>query len=270
VITLIDGTPGAGKTYAAMRLIASALGDDKCVVTNCYLKPDWPLRCAKENPVRRAVPPLARRRADTLRDRVFVSEDLSELFRVRVPGHGEGRAVMVLDEAHRWMNSRMWSAKGQGRAEVIDWMTAHRHYGFDVFLLTQYVDMIDKQVRHLIEYRTRVRNLKRERIAGVRIFPFNVFVAITELEGSRAKRRQNTDAYLLNRRIRGMYDTHQLAQADAPEDAIWLPHPPAAPAEAEAQTDDAAEAPALAPEAPPPEAEGEAEADDADGRELAA
>jgi zona occludens toxin len=223
VITLIDGTPGAGKTFAAMRLIASALGDDKCVVTNTALQPDWAERCAKENPARRLSRRRIRARAAELRSRLFVSEDLTELFRVRVPGKQEGRAVMVLDEAHRWMNSRMWSAKGQGRAQIIDWMTAHRHYGFDVYLLTQYVDMIDKQVRHLIEYRTRVRNLKRERVAGVRIFPFNLFIAITELEGSKAKRRQETELYFLNRRIRGMYDTHALAAKDAPADTIWLP-----------------------------------------------
>lgn len=251
MITLIDGTPGAGKTFAAMRIIAAALGDDKMVVTNCALKPDWALRCAKENPVRRVIPHAAARRAVKLEPRVFVSQDLDEIFRVRVPGADEGRWVVVLDEAHRWMNSRMWAAQGQRRQEIIDWFTAHRHYGCDVYLLTQYVEMIDKQVRHLIEYRTRVRNLKRERIAGVRIFPCNLFAAVTELEGSKAKRRQKTDFYLLNRRIRGMYDTHSLALDDAPADTIWLPAPPPETAQAEAAHAAAAAPPGACAAAPP-------------------
>jgi len=262
VITLVDGTPGGGKTYAAMRFIADAVARGKVVATNCQLKPDWPTRVAKENPIRRVIPYAAARRGEQYLPRVFISEDLDELFRVRTPGSGEGRALMVLDEAHRWMNSRMWNAQGTNRQQVIDWMTAHRHYGFDVVLLTQYVDMIDKQVRHLIEYRTRVRNLKRERIAGVRVFPFNFFVAVTELEGSKAKRRQKTDFYLLNRRIRGMYDTHALAQVDVPADAIWLPARAESPPAAEPEADPAPEAPRASVAAPAPVLTPEADADD--------
>jgi len=227
VIYLVDGVPGAGKTYYACRRIEQDLCAGKVVCTNVALKPDWAWRVAGANPARRMNRSARNNRARELERRLLYSDDLAELFRVRTEGTAEGRAVMVLDEAHRWLNSRSWAGQ-KGRAEIIAWFTGHRHYGFDVFLITQYVDMVDKQVRNLVEYRVRLRNLKRERFCGVRVIPTNLFAAITELHGG--KKDVNVvgrDFYRLQGRVAGMYDTHGLAIADAPADTIWLPRAPA-------------------------------------------
>jgi zona occludens toxin len=236
VIHLVDGTPGAGKTYFAMRAIEDAVTSGKVVCTNVRLAPDWAYRVAGANPLRRFRRGARRRRAELLEARVLVSEDLDELFRVRARGHGEGRAVMVLDEAHRWMNSRNWNAGDRGR--IVDWMTAHRHYGFDVYLVTQYIEMIDKQVRALVEYRVRLRNLRRMKVAGISVLPFNCFAAITELEGGTRGQAPivKRDFYRLNRRVAGIYDTHALSAVDARDDVIVLPRqagaaPPGRPAQ---------------------------------------
>ncbi|MFN8131542.1 MAG: zonular occludens toxin domain-containing protein [Solirubrobacteraceae bacterium] len=59
-----------------------------------------------------------------------MSHDLQELFRVRMPGRREGRGVMVLDEAHNWMNSRLW--KDTDRLELVRFFSQHRKLGWDV------------------------------------------------------------------------------------------------------------------------------------------
>jgi zona occludens toxin (predicted ATPase) len=231
VIYLVDGTLGAGKTYYALRQIEAALGAGKVVVTNVTLRDDWAERVARGNPARRISRTAIARRAELYRSRLLVADSLADVMRVRVHGKGEGRAVVVLDEAHRWLNARLWNA-GRGRdqdpdaivrGDVVSWLSSTRHYGMDVYLISQHIEDIDKQVRNRVEYRVRLRNLKRVKVAGVRVFPCNVFVAISELVSARQAPVAHRDYYLLSKRIAGMYDTHELAAHEVPPDAIWLP-----------------------------------------------
>lgn len=241
MIYLVDGTPGAGKSYYSVCRIVDALAAGKVVVTNVPLSDDWAERAASANPMRRLSRRAIRRRAERYRDRVLVTRSLEEVMRVRVVGAGEGRAVVVLDEAHRWLNSRMWG-KDTSRADVVEWVSAHRHYGFDIYLISQHIEDIDKQVRNRVEYRVRLRNLKRVKVAGVRVFPCNFFVAISELVSARQAPTAGRDYYPLRKRLAGMYATHGLAAEDVPADAIWLPRTSGRPGGA---------APAVPPAGPP-------------------
>lgn len=74
-------------------------------------------------------------------------------------GHGnpansydeEKNGVLVLDELGSWLNSR--SFQGPDRAALLDWLIHARKKGWDVYLIVQNIDMIDKQVRvGLAEY----------------------------------------------------------------------------------------------------------------------
>jgi len=53
--------------------------------------------------------------------------------------------LIVLDELALWMNSRSWKEKG--RAEMIDWLLLSRKDHWDLILLCQDHNMIDKQVK---------------------------------------------------------------------------------------------------------------------------
>jgi hypothetical protein len=73
-------------------------------------------------------------------------------------GHGnpdsydeEKNGVLVLDELGSWLNAR--SFQNEHRAGILDWLIHARKKGWDVYLIVQNVDMIDKQVRvGLAEY----------------------------------------------------------------------------------------------------------------------
>lgn len=225
MIYLVDGTPGGGKSYWATRWIDDAMQKGLPVATNVPLAGDWAEKLARGNPLRRFNRRAIAKRAAEYRRLVFESRDLDELLRVRVSGHGEGRWRLIIDEGHRTLNSRMW-ADGD-RAARIAWFSAHRHYGADVAILSQNIEMVDKQIRHLVEFRVRTRNLAKVKKLGVSVTlgrPY--FVAVHELHGSPNREIVKRELYGLNRLVRSIYHTHGLAAEDLADDdplAIWLP-----------------------------------------------
>lgn len=57
----------------------------------------------------------------------------------------EKNGLLVLDECGTWLNTRGFSEKG--RQAMIDWMLHARKLGWDVLLIVQDIEIIDKQVR---------------------------------------------------------------------------------------------------------------------------
>ena len=254
-IALVTGAPGAGKTYYAVRRIKAALESGQMVATNIELAAGWAEDIARSNLLTRLVPGRVRKRAAEYRRRVLVSADLSQLFAVRIAGcrkcdgckrHGtcrrEGRGVMVLDEAHNWINGRTWDvdesgssardAKGAAvrrRLEVVRFFSQHRKLGWNVDLITQSAESLDAQVRRLMETHVRLRNIGRFKVAGIRIFPVNLFIAI-HIWNDPSKSILKRDVYRLVRRTARLYDTmalsHGLDDDDADDQArIVLPRP---------------------------------------------
>lgn len=237
MINLVTGAPGSGKSYYAVRIIAETLMNGKPVATNIALLPGWERRVACLNPMNRINPWKRRRVEGRLRRLLFVSADLDELFAVRVPGTGEGRFVIVLDECHNWMNSRTWNADESGKSDqttaiaarlrVVRFFTQHRKVGCHVYAITQDAANIDRQVRTLFEHHIKLKALHNFRVMGIRIVPFKYFLAIWQWNDG-AKTILKRQGYPLSS-IRKIYDTmalsHGMDGADAPV-VITLPAPP--------------------------------------------
>jgi hypothetical protein len=228
MIAVVEGPPGSGKSYSTVCRIAAALEAGKVVATNVELKPGWEYVVAKNNGIRRLVPGLVEKAAQSYRRRLYVSASIDELMRVRMPGTKEGRGVMVLDEAHNWCNARSWHEGDRER--LVRFFSQHRKLGWDVFLISQRAENIDAQIRALAEYRVTLRNLRRFKVMGIPLLPFNWFLGIWTWEGG-VRTIVKRDSHRLKRKLAGIYDT--LAVSHGLEDdefaPIWVPDPPPPP-----------------------------------------
>lgn len=248
MIALVVGPPGSGKSYTSVALIADALRAGRPVATNIELAEDWPERIVRTVPLWWLRGREWReRRAEQLRGLVHVSADLDELFRVRLVGCGrckpcraggrcrvENRGVMVLDEAHNWINARTWDSDGvsdskkaavQRRLDVVRFFSQHRKLGWRVFLITQDENNVDRQVRTLFESLVHLRNLRQFKVMGIRLIPVNLFLAIWQWNDP-SKSVQRREFRRLNRRVAGLYDSMALShglELDEGEEFVWLP-----------------------------------------------
>jgi hypothetical protein len=91
---------------------------------------------------------------DSLYDRLIFLESghIQQFWGICSPG-----SFVVIDEAQLFFNAPDWS-KDDNR-KFADWASTHRHYGYDLLLITQRAERIDSAVRSLVEFRYRYRKL---------------------------------------------------------------------------------------------------------------
>ena len=77
----------------------------------------------------------------------------------------EDHILLVIDEAQIIFNSRSWNSND--RPEWISFFTQHRKLGYKVILVAQYMDMLDKQMRAVIEYEHIHRKVKNIGLGGM-------------------------------------------------------------------------------------------------------
>jgi hypothetical protein len=84
--------------------------------------------------------------------------------------------LLAIDEAGVWLNSRSWA--GQEREKLIDWLSQSRKRCWDIILVAQGTDMIDKQVRNaIVEGVVKIRRTDRLRILGVKLPRVHIGIA---------------------------------------------------------------------------------------------
>ncbi len=249
MLTLVTGPPGSGKTWYTVRQTLLALQAGKYVATNVRLEDGWALTFARANHVDRFLDLFAKgepritAKAREYERRVYVSGDLAELFALRMPAckkckgckrgkacQREGQGVMILDEAHEWLNARMWDIDHSGeklsredavqnRLRVVKFFALHRKLRWDVLLITQSEKRLDNQVRDNFEFHTKLKNMKKFKVWGwLPVIPFNWFWAITFWHASGGE-RVGLSSYLLTK-LCECYDT--MARPEAPSNATEL------------------------------------------------
>ncbi len=118
----------------------------------------------------------------------------------------EHQTTVYIDEASLFFNSRTFQSKD--RMQWIEFLQLHRHFGFDVVLITQHDRMIDRQIRSLADYEIQHRDVKNYRAMGYvlsLLFGGHLFLAVKVYYGFREKIGQ--EFMLFNRRIANLYDT---------------------------------------------------------------
>lgn len=156
-VYVVQGKLGTGKTkFAVGKLREAVIAGKKCA-TNLNLNMEHLTPSGMKATVMR-VPDKP------------TAEQLDMIGHGNPDSYDEDRnGVMVLDELGSWLNSRQFQDKN--RAALIDWLIHARKKGWDVYLIVQHADMIDKQVRvALAEYMVRCIRADKIRIPIVGAF----------------------------------------------------------------------------------------------------
>jgi len=146
----VEGKLGTGKTKFAVWRAQLAHLEGRRVASNVDLKLEHFTKYQRSSYVRLPDKPTA--------------------FDLESMGHGnpdsydeDKNGVLILDELGTWLNSRSFQDKG--RAPLLDWLIHARKLGWDVYLIVQDANMIDRQVREaLIEYQCKCMRMDKVRI----------------------------------------------------------------------------------------------------------
>lgn len=146
----VEGKLGTGKTKFCVWRAQDAIARGRKVASNVDITPHI------LNPKRPG--------------RIIRIPDKPNAIDLEAMGHGnpdsydeDKNGVLILDELGTWLNSR--SYQDPQRAGILDWLIHARKHGWDVYLIVQDANMIDKQVREaLIEYQIKCMRMDRVRI----------------------------------------------------------------------------------------------------------
>lgn len=120
----------------------------------------------------------------------------------------EGAIAFYWDECQISLNSRSW----RENQEWIPFFTQHRKLGYDVYLVCQHHEMLDKQARTIVEYEISHRKVNNVGWFGkfVSLFCLGhpVVCAVTKWYGQ--KMRLSAEWMLGTRKYYKLYDTYKM------------------------------------------------------------
>jgi len=116
----------------------------------------------------------------------------------------EHQTYVFIDECQLIFNTRDWAQSG--RRDWLVFFTSHRHYGYEFFLITQDIEMLDKQVRALVE--SEIKHIKLNNY--VWFLPVTLFKAVETWNGSTKPIKMNTEYILFRKSVSRMYDSYVL------------------------------------------------------------
>lgn len=182
------GVPGSGKSLHACRNVVGWLEDGKNVIANFPVK----VNLIKKNrghffyqPNEKITVPFLMQFAQTMHYE-----------------RQEGQTLIVFDEASVKFNSRTFM--DSDRLDFLSFFAQHRHYGYEIIMITQNLHQIDRQVRDLCEIEVHHRNARNYKM--FRFFPLPLFIAV---ERNLSVKDKNSAYFFTYRRIYGdLYDTY--------------------------------------------------------------
>lgn len=210
----VEGKLGTGKTKFAVWRAQLALEEGRRVASNVDLKP-WLM--------------VPRRASSYVR-----IPDKPSAFDLDAIGHGnpesydeDRNGVLILDELATWLNSRSFQDKS--RAGLLDWLVHARKLGWDVYLIVQDANMIDRQVREaLIEYKCKCLRMDKVKIPviGGLLGAFSRKAGyLPRFHSVAARVGEGTNAIIAERwhyrgdALHAAYDTRQVFTSDYPHGA---------------------------------------------------
>lgn len=131
----------------------------------------------------------------------------------------EGQTILVLDECQELFNPRSWARKD--RLAWCSFFREHRKYGFDVYLISQDDQVIDKQIRSILQYEYLHRCVNNYKFFG-RLLGFiaggRLFVCIKKMYGVKSKDAKIKSTFFTGQwKYYNFYDSYATFARGTPE-----------------------------------------------------
>lgn len=193
---LYSGTPGSYKSYHAVKEAIAWLKLGNNLITN------FPLNY--KNYLKKPIKGVYK-----CVNNIDLTVDY--LIDFAVEHHHKGvkaQTLVIFDEASIKFNSRDFNM--HDRMEWINFFANHRHFNYDVILITQQDRMLDRQIRGLIETEYKHRAVKNYKLLGMLINAlFRGCFMCVEIWYP-CKLKNGSMFYIFNRKIASCYDTMAL------------------------------------------------------------
>jgi len=150
MINGIAGKPGGGKSYEAVKNhIIPAIKSGRRVVTNLPLQVEHFVSVFGEH-VRELIVLVSYDYHDYGNQKPF--SRIEDWLEHQDWKNDKGQGVLfAIDEAHLSLPSRMQKGSGLDITKVLEFLSMHRHYGFDVLLITQNFKKIHADIRDMVQ-----------------------------------------------------------------------------------------------------------------------
>jgi zona occludens toxin (predicted ATPase) len=133
------GTPGSGKTYEAVKKLLDNLRLGRRIYTN--------IDGLESQECQEMIKTYCGLSDFDLSERLhLLGKEQSQEFWL----HVQDGSLIILDEVHKLFSNRDWASATN--KDFTEWASTHRHNGFDVVLITQDIEKVDKHARSLIEW----------------------------------------------------------------------------------------------------------------------
>lgn len=125
----------------------------------------------------------------------------------------ESQTLIVLDEAQLLFSPTVVKIKCQEdknfRNNWLDFFTQHRHYGFDIIVVSQFDRLIDPQIRCLFEYDFKHRKINNFGGFGLllSVFKIGLFVQVQQWYGIREK--MGSEFFLYKKKYSNYYSSYK-------------------------------------------------------------
>lgn len=192
-VNLYTGTPGSGKSLDVARMVGMELRAGRNVIGTMIINPAM----------------VSKYRGKYIYVDIY-SLNPGDLIAYARKYHVKGKenqCLLVVDECQTIFNSRDWGAKG--RAAWNRFFQVHRHFGYNVALITQYDRLIDRQLRALVENQyihRKVANFGTMGKALSLLFGGGLFIKVCEWYPIHEK--IGSEFYVYRKKYGNMYDSY--------------------------------------------------------------
>ena len=191
-VVMYTGTPGSGKSYHAAKVVDRELRRKIPVIANFQVNLN-----PKKHKGEFVYIPTLEMTVDKFKQYAQEHFDSSK--------RDEHQGVIIIDEAQIPFNSR--DGLNKDRMKWIEFFSQHRHYFYDIILITQNDRMIDRQIRSLVETEYKHRKLTNYGAKGMfMIVVFHkMFVAVQYWYP--IQERVDSEFFNLRKSVCKLYDT---------------------------------------------------------------